>query len=70
MTSETGSTSWPGASVVIATPVTAASASIEMSSSPEAIIDHPVAGITQVPEPGPTWPARMPSRRVTGGEGS
>src|SRR6266545_4747679 len=37
----------PGVSVVIATPVTAASASIEISSSPEAIDDHPVAGNTQ-----------------------
>ena len=35
-----------------------------------AIDDHPVAGITQVPDPGPTWPARIPSRRAMGGEGS
>jgi len=33
-------------SVVIATPVTAVSASIETSSSPVVIDDHPVAGIT------------------------
>src|SRR6266478_1128398 len=48
-------------SVVIATPVTAVSASIETSSSPVAIDDHRVAGITQVPDPGPTWPPVFPA---------
>jgi hypothetical protein len=56
-------------SVVIHTPVTAVSASIEISSSPVAIDDHPVAGIIQVPDPGPTWPARIPSRRAMRGRG-
>lgn len=45
-------------------------APFETSSSPDSISDHPVAGMIQVPDPGPTWPARMPSSRAMGGAGS
>ena len=54
----------------MATPVSADSTSSDISRPPVPTANQSVAGIVQVPDPGPTCAGRIPRRREIGGDGN